>query len=80
MVLAEPPARHAFEAVHERRHRHFRRVIHQQMHIIVLSAHLDQLCLEIGTDRGEDVPHIVKHRGSEHTSPDLRHKDQMDVN
>src|ERR1700691_4908084 len=39
--LAKAPTGHPFEAVHRRRHRDLGRVVHQQMHMIILPIHLD---------------------------------------
>lgn len=79
MVLPEPPARYALEAVHEGRYRHLGRVIHQQMHMIVFAVHLDQVRLKGGADGGKDAAHIVQHRGGEDVAAVFCHKDQMDV-
>lgn len=54
-------------------------VLDQQMHMIILAVHLDQLRLEIGTGLGEDDAQSVDGVAVEHFATVLRHKDQVDV-
>ena len=51
MLLAKAAARYAFEAVHQPQERDFRRIVHQQMHVIVFAVHLDK--------RRREVPHTA---------------------
>lgn len=77
--LPQPPAGHAFEAVHQLRKRHFRRIVHQQMNMIVFAVHLDQIGFEVGANAGEERAHVVEDRCGEHPPAVLGHEDQMHV-
>ena len=54
--LAQQTAGDALEAVHEVGDGDLGRVLHQQVDMIILAVHLDQLRLEVGADPGEDRP------------------------
>ena len=47
MLLAHEPAGDALEAVHQGRHGDLGRIVHQQMHMVILAIHLDQLRLAL---------------------------------
>ncbi len=53
-------------------------MLNQQMDMIVLSVHLDQVCLEIGADLGEDHTQPIDGAAIEHAAVTLRHRDQVD--
>lgn len=78
-LLAKQAAGDALETVHEVRDSHFGRILHQQVHMIVIAVHLDQFCLEVGADLGGDRAKPVDGVGIEHSAAIFRYKDQMHV-
>ena len=76
-LFAQQSTGHALEAVHEVGDGDLGRVLDQQMHVIVLAVHLDQLRLEVGAGLGEDDAQPVDGIAVEHPATILRHKDQM---
>jgi hypothetical protein len=60
IALAQPPRRDALEGVHQPGDRNVRRVGDEQLHVIVLPAHLDQLGAEVGTYAGEHLAQGVQ--------------------
>lgn len=78
-LATQPPTGCALEAVHWRRYRHFRRVLHQQVHMVTLAVHLDQRSLEVRADLGEHPAQAIYRITVEHFAPIFRHKDQMDM-
>ena len=54
LLFAQQAAGYAFQAVHEVGGSHLWRILHQQVDMVALTIHLDQLHLEVGTDFGED--------------------------
>jgi hypothetical protein len=77
--LPKASAGHPFEAVHQRRHRDLGRIVHQQMHMIVLSIHLDQFSLEVLAHAGEDHTEIGDRCLGEHAPSILCDEDQVNV-
>ena len=43
-----------FQAIHQTRNGHLRRIFHQQVNMIISAVHADQGGLEVGTDLGKD--------------------------
>jgi IS605 OrfB family transposase len=56
-----------------------RRVGDQQVDVVVLAVHLDQLGAEIGADAGEHAPKHIQVLAGQHPASVLGHKDQMHV-
>ena len=79
MPLPHETAGYAFEAVDEHRDGDLRRIVHQQMDMIVLAVDLDQFRFEVGADRCEDIAHVVEHGIGEDVAAVFGHEDQMDV-
>jgi putative transposase len=79
MVLAQAAAGNTLEAVHERGDGHFRRIVHQQMHMIVFAVHLHEFSFKISADRREYAAHVFERGGCEHVPPVFGHEDQMHV-
>lgn len=77
--LPQAPAGDALEAVHQNRHRDLGWIVHQKMHMIVLSIHLNQIGLKIPAHAGEDAAKGVQGSSVEHMPPIFCHEDQMDV-
>jgi hypothetical protein len=77
--LANHATGHALQALHQGRHSDPGRVVHQQMHTVVLAVELDQLCLEVDTDIGEDAAQLVQDRLGEHLAPVFGRQDQVNV-
>src|SRR5690606_5660958 len=71
--------RHALQRVHQRRHRNLRRVLHQQVDVIVLAIHLDQACFEVGAHLGEHPTQEVEVLPCQHSTPILGHEDQVNM-
>lgn len=69
----------AFQAIDQGGYRHFRRIADQQMHMVVLPVHLDQLRLKVSTDLGEQFAQPVDGCRIKHFAAIFRHKDQMYV-
>ncbi len=53
--LSKHSARHALEAVDELRNGNTGRIVHQQVHVIPLAVHFNQLCIEVLADALKDV-------------------------
>ena len=79
VFLANHPTGDTFEAVHQSRHGHLRRIVHQQVDVIVLTVKLHQLSLEVSADAGEDAMQVIKNLLGEDATPILSHKDQVNV-
>ncbi len=77
--LAEPSGRHALEGVHQRGDRDFRRVLDQQVHVVVLPAALGQGRAEVVAHLPEHVLEIVDHVPGQDVPPVFRHEDQVNV-
>jgi len=70
---------HALETVHQRRDGHLRRVVDQQVHVVVLAAELAQVRAEVPADLPHGMLAGVQHRSVEHAATVLRHEDQMNA-
>ena len=68
--------RHALEAVHQRGDGHLRRVLDQQVHVIVFPVELAQLRAEVAADLPHRVLAAPEHVRVEDAAPVLRHEDQ----
>src|SRR5664280_2015406 len=79
VLLPQPTRGHALERVHQRGHGDRRRVLDQQMYVVVFAVAFDQVSPEVFADRSEDTPEVTDVVPVEHVPPVLRHKDQMDV-
>ncbi len=79
MPLPQESAGDAFEAVHQRRDGYFGRMVHQQVNVIILAVHLDQVSLKVDTDVGEDVVQVVQHHLCEHATAVFGREDQVDM-
>ena len=53
-LFAPQATGHAFQAIHQTRNGHLRRIFHQQVNMIISAVHADQGGLEVGTDLGKD--------------------------
>ena len=56
MLLPETTRGDPFEAIDQFGERHFRRVFHEQMHVVILSIGFDQTRLKILADTSEEFP------------------------
>lgn len=79
ILLANHPARDALEAIDQGRHRHLGRIVHQQMHMVILAVELHQFCLKVSTDAGEDHAQVIENFFGEDAAAVFGHKDQMNV-
>ena len=79
VLLPQPTRGHALERVHQRGHGDRRRVLDQQMYVVVFAVAFDQVSPEVFADRSEDTPEVTDVVPVEHVPPVRRHKDQMDV-
>jgi hypothetical protein len=77
VLLADHPARNAFQTIHQRRYSDLGRVVHKQMHMAVFTVELYQLGFEVAADVREDHTPVVYHFPGEDPVPILRDKDQM---
>ena len=58
VLFADHAAGNSLEAVHQCRHGHGRRIIHQQMHMVILPVKLHQFRVEVLADGGEDAAQV----------------------
>lgn len=78
-LLAQQPARHALEPVHQRRYGHLGRLLQQQVHRVVLAIHLDEPCVEVSADLGEGRSKPLNGIAAEHPAPVLGDEDPVHV-
>lgn len=78
-VLAQHPRRDAFQGVHQPRHRQGRRVLDEQVHMLLLPVALDQDCPQVLARGAEDAFQELDVLGREDFALALRHEDQMHV-
>lgn len=78
-LLAQRTAGNAFEAVYEAGDGYLWRIFNQQVDMIVLAIHLDQLRPEVCTGIGEYDAQPIDGVAVEHSAAIFSHKDQMDV-
>jgi hypothetical protein len=76
---SQPPGRHAVEAVHERRHSRLRRILSEQVHMVVLAVEFAQLRAEVTAHLPHRILARSEHVRVQHAAPVLRHEDQMNV-
>lgn len=79
VVLPQISGRNPFEAVHQFRHRHFRWVLDEEVHVVVLAVELDEVCSEVHAHAVDHGSKKVEHVASENVASVLSHKDQVDV-
>ena len=79
ILFTDHAAGNAFQAVDQCRHRHFRRVIHQEVHMVFLPIEFHPFGLEVRTDAGEDAPKVVQNLLGEYAPAIFGNKDQMDM-
>ena len=77
--LPKMAGRHPFERVHQLRKLDRRRVLHQEVDVIVLPIKLCELATEVGTDGEQYGPHGFEHGPSEDPASVLGNEDQVDV-
>jgi hypothetical protein len=53
-LLTQQATGNTLGAVHERGDSHFGRIFHEQVHVVVITVHLDQRSARVGADVGED--------------------------
>jgi hypothetical protein len=46
---------HALQAIHQRRNGHLRRVVHQQVDVIILTVEFHQFSVKVGADAYENA-------------------------
>ena len=78
-MLPQQPTRNTLQAVDEFRDRHFRRVDHHQVNVVVLPAALLQFRPKVPADPAEDGSQVAYGKFGENVSPVLGYKDQMNV-
>lgn len=69
--------RYPLEAIHESRYRHFGRVMHQEMDMVLLAIEFHEFGLEIPAHILKYVPHGVQDSLCEDFSAILGHEDEM---
>ena len=79
ILFADHAAGNPLEAVHQYRNGHGRRIIQQQMHMVILPVELHQFRVEVLADGGEDAAQVGQHLAGEYTTSVLGHKDQMNM-
>ncbi len=77
IFLANHPAGHALEAVHQSRYRHLGWVVHQQVNVIVFAIELNQFRLKVCANAFKDLAQVVNHLFGEDATAVFGHKDQM---
>lgn len=77
--LAEHPRRHTFQGVHQFRELHGRRVLDQQMDVVVFPVTGDQSSPKVFAHFAEHLFEYGVVFGGEHSTPVLGHEDQVDV-
>ncbi len=78
-LFADQTAGNPLEAVHQCRDSYLRRVVHQQMHMVILPVELHQFRAEVLADGGEDASQIGQHLASEYATAVSGHKDQVNM-
>lgn len=76
-LLAQHPAAHTLEVVHQRRHRERWRVLDQQMHMVRLAVQLHQLEAHLLGKAQADLPHPVQRRTAQGLAPILHDEHQV---
>lgn len=79
VVLAKHPAGDPFECVHELGDRDLRRVLNQEVHVIVFAVALQERGLEVLARGPEHSREVIDHLSREHSAPVLSNEDQVDV-
>lgn len=78
-LLFKTPARYAFQAIHQFRQAHLRRIIDQQMHVVTFAVELLQFDIEVGTNRSEDFLKPVEVFIGQHLAAPLGRENQVSV-
>lgn len=76
-LLAQHPAAHTLEVVHQRRHRERRRVLDQQVHMVRLAVELQQLEAHLLGDTQTDRLHPVQRSTAQGLAPILHDEHQV---
>ena len=79
VLFSDKKTGYAFQAINQFRYCHLRRVVHQQVNVIVLSIEFHQLRFKVGAYIGEDFLKVVQNGFCEYTTAVFSHKDQMNV-
>ena len=79
LALAQPASRDAVEGVHQPGDRDLRQVGDEQVDVVVLTVHLDQLGAEVGTHAGEHQAKGAQVLAGQYPTPILGHEDQLHV-
>ena len=79
MPLPEQSGGYTLKTVDQLRDSHFRRIVDKQMHMVSFTIELYKLGLEVATNIGEYVSHIVKDFFSKHAVAIFSYKDQVDM-
>ncbi len=69
VLFADHAAGDAFQAVHLRRDGDLRRIVHQQVDVVVLAVELHEFRLEVGADAGEDAAQVLDDFLGEYLTP-----------
>src|SRR5450755_4567374 len=77
--LPEPPRGDALEGIHQRGDGHLRRVLDQQVHVVVFPVALREHRAEVLADLPEDFGEVADHLPGENTTPVLCHEDQVNM-
>src|SRR5579859_2414207 len=76
-LLAKQATGNTLEAVHERGDSQLRRILNEQVHMVVFAVHFHERSLRIRTDLGEDAAQDVERTRVEHTAAIFCYEDQM---
>jgi hypothetical protein len=76
---AEQPTGNAFAAVNKARHRAFRWIVDEQVYVLSLAVHFDQLRLEIGTNFFKHDFEPLEGVAVKYLASILCNEDQMDM-
>ena len=79
-AFADHPARYAFQAIHQCRDRHFRRIGAEDVNMVVLAVEFEQFAFEVLAYRRHDRAHLGEDGLREDAAPVFGDKDQVHVN
>ena len=78
-LLSEHSARYDPERVHQMRNRNLRRILNEQVDVMILGIHLDKFCLEVRANVGEQPSKSLDSISIEYSMPTLCDEDQVYV-
>ena len=78
-VPPDEPRRHTFEAVDQAGQFNGRRVLDQQVHVVVFAVAFHEDGAEVGADLPEGAPQVIDVGGGEHSAPVFGHEYQVDM-